>query len=39
MSRLLELMLLFAPLSLVAVGGANGIVPDIHRQVVTVHAG
>jgi chromate transporter len=35
--RLLELVLVFAPLSLVAVGGANAVLPDIHRQVVTVH--
>lgn len=27
----------FAPLSLVAIGGANAVVPDMHRQVVTVH--
>lgn len=27
----------FAPLSLVAVGGANAVIPDMHRQVVTVH--
>jgi chromate transporter len=38
MSRLLELVLVFAPLSLVAVGGANSVLPDMHRQVVTVHA-
>src|SRR5579859_4612113 len=38
MPRLLELVLVFAPLSLVAVGGANSVLPDIHRQVVTVHA-
>lgn len=37
MARLLELLLVFAPLSLVAVGGANTVLPDIHRQVVTVH--
>jgi chromate transporter len=36
--RLLELVLVFAPLSLVAVGGAQAVLPDIHRQVVTVHA-
>ena len=38
MPRLLELLLVFGPLSLVAVGGANTVLPDIHRQVVTVHA-
>src|ERR1700674_2305128 len=38
MPRLLELVLVFAPLSLVAVGGANSVTPDIHRQVVTAHA-
>src|SRR5438128_12639096 len=38
MHRLLELVLVFGPLSLVAVGGANSVVPDIHRQVVSVHA-
>ncbi|HLZ28900.1 MAG TPA: chromate transporter [Chloroflexota bacterium] len=38
MARLLELLLVFAPLSLVAVGGANTVLPDIHRQVVTVHS-
>ena len=38
MPRLLELVLVFAPLSLVAVGGANSVIPDIHRQVVTAHA-
>jgi chromate transporter len=32
------LVLVFAPLSLVAVGGANSVLPDIHRQVVTAHA-
>jgi chromate transporter len=36
--RLLELLLVFGPLSLVAVGGANTVLPDIHRQVVSVHA-
>jgi chromate transporter len=38
MLRLLDLVLVFGPLSLVAVGGANSVLPDIHRQVVTVHA-
>jgi chromate transporter len=36
-SRLIELLLVFAPLSLVAVGGANTVLPDIHRQVVIAH--
>ena len=31
---LLQLALTFAPLSLVAVGGAAAVLPDIHRQVV-----
>ncbi|MCA1647532.1 MAG: chromate transporter [Chloroflexi bacterium] len=38
MARLLDLIIVFAPLSLVAVGGANTIVPDVHRQVVMIHA-
>ncbi|HEV7663624.1 MAG TPA: chromate transporter [Chloroflexota bacterium] len=37
MLQLLELVLVFAPLSLVAVGGANTVLPDIHRQVVLTH--
>ena len=32
-----ELVVMLAPLSLVAVGGANSVLPDIHRQVVVVH--
>jgi chromate transporter len=36
-TTLLELVLVFAPLSLVAVGGANVVLPDIHRQVVQVY--
>jgi chromate transporter len=36
-SRLLEIIIIFAPLSLLAVGGGNSILPDIHRQVVVVH--
>ena len=36
LSLLLELALMFAPLSLVAVGGANSVLPDVHRQVVVV---
>src|SRR5207237_7217812 len=31
---LLELVLLLAPLSLVAVGGINAVLPEIHRQAV-----
>ena len=38
MDRLLDLVLIFAPLSLVAVGGANTVLPDIHRQVVVSRA-
>ncbi len=34
---LLQLAVVFGPLSLVAVGGGNSVLPDIHRQVVTVH--
>lgn len=34
---LLDLVLVFAPLSLVAVGGVMVVLPDIHRQVVEVH--
>ena len=34
MQRLLELILILTPLSLVAVGGANSVLPDLHRQVV-----
>jgi chromate transporter len=37
MARLIELVLVFAPLSLVAVGGGNSVLPDIHRQVVLIH--
>src|SRR5438874_2192529 len=37
MNRLVELLLVFAPLSLVAVGGANSVLPDMHRQTVVVH--
>lgn len=36
MSMLLQLMLLFGRLSLLAVGGANATVPEISRQVVTL---
>jgi chromate transporter len=36
-NRLVELLIVFAPLSLLAVGGANSILPDVHRQVVLVH--
>jgi chromate transporter len=38
MQRLFELALVFAPLSFVAIGGANTILSDIHRQVVLNHA-
>jgi chromate transporter len=34
---LLEVFLAFAPLSLVAVGGASAILPEMNRQVVVVH--
>src|ERR1700738_3306013 len=34
---LVELVVMLAPLSLVAVGGANSVLPDIHRQVVVAH--
>ena len=37
MGRLIELLLVFAPLSLVAIGGGNTVLPDIHRQVVLIH--
>ena len=38
MQLLWEIALVFAPLSLVAIGGANSILADIHRQVVVNHA-
>src|SRR5713101_5564116 len=38
MGHLLDLVAIFAPLSMVAIGGANSVLPDIHRQVVVVHA-
>lgn len=31
------LLLVFAPLSLLSVGGGQAVLPDIHRQVVTAH--
>jgi chromate transporter len=31
-----QLLVILAPLSLVAIGGANSVLPDVHRQVVTV---
>lgn len=34
---LLALILLFAQLSLLAFGGANAIIPEMHRQVVDIH--
>lgn len=37
MSQLPELALVFAQLSLVAIGGINSVLPDMHRQVVDVH--
>jgi chromate transporter len=37
MDRLIELVLVFAPLSLVAIGGGNTVLPDIHRQAVLIH--
>jgi chromate transporter len=36
MSVLVDLVLILAPLSLVAIGGANSVLPDIHRQVVVL---
>jgi len=35
---LLQLLGVFGPLSLVAICGGNSVLPDIHRQVVVVHA-
>lgn len=37
LQTLLDMLAIFSPLSLVAVGGANGVLPDIHRQVVVTH--
>ncbi|MBX6741604.1 MAG: chromate transporter [Acetobacteraceae bacterium] len=37
MSLLLQLLLSFAVLSLVAIGGANAVLPEMHRQVVELH--
>ncbi|WP_372617021.1 chromate transporter [Falsiroseomonas sp.] len=37
MSVVLTLLLTFATLSLLAVGGANAIVPEMHRQIVEIH--
>ena len=34
---LADLVLILAPLSLVSIGGANTILPEVHRQVVNVH--
>jgi chromate transporter len=34
--RLVELVVMLAPLSLVSIGGANTILPEVHRQVVSV---
>lgn len=36
-SPLGQLALVFAGLSLIAIGGANAVLPDMHRQVVEVH--
>lgn len=35
--RLIDLAEVFAVLSLIAIGGANAVLPDMHRQVVEVH--
>lgn len=35
--RLVDLAGVFAVLSLIAIGGANAVLPDMHRQVVEVH--
>ena len=37
MTTLWELLLTFAELSLLAVGGANAVVPEMHRQIVETH--
>ncbi|HEV7265510.1 MAG TPA: chromate transporter [Falsiroseomonas sp.] len=37
MGVVLTLLLTFATLSLLAVGGANAIVPEMHRQIVEIH--
>ena len=37
LNDLIDLATILAPLSLVAVGGANAVLPDIHRQVVVVN--
>jgi chromate transporter len=34
---LVEIALILVPLSLVSIGGANTILPEVHRQVVSVH--
>lgn len=37
MSLILQLLLTFSILSLVAVGGANAVLPEMHRQLVEIH--
>lgn len=37
MSLLLQILLTFSVLSLVAVGGANAVLPEMHRQLVELH--
>src|SRR5258708_30529674 len=36
-SSWLDLVLVFAPLSLLSIGGGQAIIPEIHRQVVDIH--
>lgn len=38
MSLVLQILLTFSILSLVAVGGANAVLPEMHRQLVEIHA-
>ena len=37
MSLLAQLLLTFATLSLLAIGGANAVLPEMHRQLVEIH--
>ncbi|HZH45558.1 MAG TPA: chromate transporter [Roseococcus sp.] len=37
MSLLAQLLLTFATLSLLAIGGANAVLPEMHRQLVVIH--
>ena len=37
MSLLLQLLLTFGTLSLLAIGGANAVLPEMHRQLVDIH--